>query len=658
MTLLKLFSVFHLNLAYSSIEEQQRRKVINTCYWPLLEIAEKYRFFPGIELTGYTLQEIERLDPLWVKKLRELYQRKRVEVVSSGYSQLIGPLVPGKVNEVNYFHGNEVYRQLLGDIPKMVLVNEQTFSKGMTSHYIRSGYRSMFMEWNNPFSHHPSWDPLWKYYPQLVRDDIGNELSVVWNDSIGFQKFQRYAHGEFSLGEMREYVGAQVGPPGASLCLYGNDVEVYNFRPGRYQTEVTLDSKKNEWRKIDALLAALIEDDRFLFVLPSTVSQFEQDSLSNHSIDLTCAKIPIPTKKQGKYNVVRWAVTGRDDYRINNVCYQIYEALAELPIEDDRWKELTYLWSSDFRTHITTKRWSTYLHRLNQMVSTVEQQSTRKASCQMREEGEPIGDQETFSISQHGKILEVDCRTMKVRLNTRRGLAIEALTFKEVNNQPLCGTIPHGYYNHIDLGADFYTGHFVLESPGTPKVTDLEPVTVQLLQRRDQLDVFGPVMTPLGVIEKRLTIVPALSKIFIKYDMDFKKMPLGALRLAFVTLLPEQYDRESLFFQTHNGGEMERFSLGNQSVAHGDNVSFLVSAKQAVGMTEKKLWIGDKHHAICLEAEQNSAALIGQIQYSPLRDTFLYRAALSMRELDETSRQSKEKEVGYQVRVALSAILM
>ena len=34
---LHLFALFHLNLAFSSIEEEQRSDVIKRCYWPLLE---------------------------------------------------------------------------------------------------------------------------------------------------------------------------------------------------------------------------------------------------------------------------------------------------------------------------------------------------------------------------------------------------------------------------------------------------------------------------------------------------------------------------------------------------------------------------------------------------------------------------------------------
>ncbi len=68
---LQLFALFHLNLAFSSIEEEQRGEVIARCYWPLLRLAEKFGPI-GIEATGFTLEEIARRDPEWIAKAREL----------------------------------------------------------------------------------------------------------------------------------------------------------------------------------------------------------------------------------------------------------------------------------------------------------------------------------------------------------------------------------------------------------------------------------------------------------------------------------------------------------------------------------------------------------------------------------------------------------
>ena len=62
---LNLFALFHLNLAFSSIEESDRGTVIERCYWPLLALAETNGPI-GIELTGYTLEEIDARDAKWI----------------------------------------------------------------------------------------------------------------------------------------------------------------------------------------------------------------------------------------------------------------------------------------------------------------------------------------------------------------------------------------------------------------------------------------------------------------------------------------------------------------------------------------------------------------------------------------------------------------
>ena len=107
---LHLFAVFHLNLAFSSIEENDRPLVIERCYWPLLALAATHGPI-GIEATGYTLEEIEARDPAWVRRFRDLIQAGKAELIGSGYAQLIGPLVPAKVVAANLKIGNDVYRR-------------------------------------------------------------------------------------------------------------------------------------------------------------------------------------------------------------------------------------------------------------------------------------------------------------------------------------------------------------------------------------------------------------------------------------------------------------------------------------------------------------------------------------------------------------------
>ena len=55
----------------------------------------------GIELSGWTLMQIEQINPVGLRRFRKLLESKNCELVRSGYCQIIAPLVPYKVNQWN-----------------------------------------------------------------------------------------------------------------------------------------------------------------------------------------------------------------------------------------------------------------------------------------------------------------------------------------------------------------------------------------------------------------------------------------------------------------------------------------------------------------------------------------------------------------------------
>ena len=63
-------------------------------------------------------------------------------------------------------------------------------------HYLDAGYRAIIMDWNNPARYHPEWDPEWRYVNQLACGPDGEMIPVTWNNTIDFQKFRYYSHGE------------------------------------------------------------------------------------------------------------------------------------------------------------------------------------------------------------------------------------------------------------------------------------------------------------------------------------------------------------------------------------------------------------------------------------------------------------------------------
>ena len=108
MDTLRLYIIFHLNLAYSAIDTGQRGEVLHNCYWPLLDLVDRHDIPAGVELSGYTLDAIDELDPAWVRRFRNLLAVGRCELVGSGYAQIIGPLAPSAVNQKNLELGNQV----------------------------------------------------------------------------------------------------------------------------------------------------------------------------------------------------------------------------------------------------------------------------------------------------------------------------------------------------------------------------------------------------------------------------------------------------------------------------------------------------------------------------------------------------------------------
>ncbi|MBI1920069.1 MAG: glycoside hydrolase family 57 [Geobacter sp.] len=638
--MLYLYAIFHVNLAFSSIEEEQRPEVIRRCYWPLLRLAAELDLPLGIEASGHTLEVAASLDSAWVAELRRL-SSTTCEFIGSGYVQLIGPLVPGRVNRENLKLGNRVYENLLAIRPRVALVNEQAYSAGLLRHYKEAGYESIVMEWDNPAHNHPSWNSEWRYLPQLASGQNGEQLPVLWNNSIFFQKFQRYVHGEMELEPYLDFLTRHDDGTIRAIPLYGNDVEIFNFRPGRFMTETAI--ADDEWSRIRRLFETLLADGRFKFLSPSSLLPLMHENEGGNRLSLESPEAPIPVKKQEKYNITRWAVTGRDDLAINTACWRVYDALSQAACStDDDWKELCYLWSSDFRTHITARRWQRYLKRLAKY-SRIKGADT--ILLPLQEEGFPELPR-NLSVIREGHHLLVETATVKVRLNVRRGLAIDSVIFPDICAESLCGTLPHGFYDDITTGADFYTGHLVFESQGRPKITDLEPVEpiVSWHPETDTVTVSGVLASALGKVVKQISIAVSKGEISIDYSLHWPIIPVGTLRIGNITLMPDAFEEKELFFRTHNGGwDMDTFHVAGRKIAHGDATSFLVSAKQGLGVTEGVLEIGDRQKILRVESDKSLAALLGLITFKPVRDSYFFRCAFSASEMDETSRQKLRK---------------
>ncbi|HEY4943997.1 MAG TPA: hypothetical protein VII56_21385 [Rhizomicrobium sp.] len=637
---LQLFALFHLNLAFSSIEEERRGEVIARCYWPLLRLAEKYGPI-GIEASGFTLEEIAARDPAWIAKARTLLDAGRVELIGSGYSQMIGPLVPARVTQANLALGNEIYQRLLGVKPAVALVNEQAYSSGLVGLYLDAGYRALAMDWDNPGTAHPDWAPETRYLPQRALGADGRSIGLLWTNTVAFQKMQRFVHRDIEIDAYLDYVRGAQAPGRRALCVYASDAEIFDFRPGRFKTEEKL-TGASEWSRMEEAFARLGEE--FELIAPSTVLALCDVARAGQTLRLETAASPIPVKKQRKYNLARWAVTGRDDLGVNAACERIYRGLVARDADAAAWKELCYLWASDFRTHITEKRWSDFCARLRAAETLWSATATAPAPPAQGDRLE-------------ARLIEIATPQVTARLDRRRGLALDSIHFAS-HAAPAVGGLAHGHFDDIALQADWYTGDCVFEAPGEHKITDLEWCEAQSW-RADNGDVFvhGRIDTAKGAIDKTLRFAAGEPRIDFDLTFHWSDWGKGCLRLGHITLLGDAFDASRLSLVTQNGGHApERFDLAGQTVEHGAPVSFLVSSTQGLGMTEGWAEIGDDRTRLRIEVDRATACLLGLLTHRVSGGELFCQLILSASELDDTRKPSPYAAGPRRVRFSLIGV--
>jgi hypothetical protein len=635
---LQVFAFFHLNLAFSSIEEERRADVIAHCYWPLLRLAERAGPL-GVEMSGYTLEEIAARDPSWIVAARKLIASGRIELIGSGYSQMIAPLVPARVTAENLRLGLATYEKYLGGRPKLALVNEQAYASGLVPLYRDAGFEALIMDFDNPAANHPEWSAQTAFLPQQAVGPDGSNIALIWSNTTLFQQLQRLAHGDIELETYAGFVRGRHGNAPRALCLYASDAEIFDFRPGRFRTEERL-SGTGEWARLEAGFAAVIADGAVM-TAPSGVLALMNEPQAGQRLSLENAACPVPVKKQRKYNLARWAVTGRDNTAINAACQRIYEGMLRDESHAD-WKELCHLWASDFRTHLTQKRWDALCIRLK----AAEAHWSAPLPAIKLAAGEKIP----------ARHFTIETPSLRATLDRRRGLALQSLHFAN-HQKPALGGLPHGFFDEIALQADWYTGDSVFEAPGEHKLTDLEWCEAeQTVHSNGDVVVHARIETPKGPIEKTLRFCANQPRVEFDLTFHWEDWGKGVLRLGHFTLLPDAFDPAGLTLETTNGGAAEAFALAGHSIEMGAPVSFLVSSSHGLGLTEGWATLGDHETRLKIEVERTTAPLLGMLTHRMSGKKLFCQFVLSALELDDTRKPAAYAEGPRRFRFSVSAV--
>lgn len=656
--MLKLYTLFHCNLAFSMIPREHFHKVVERCYSPLLDMAEKG--FPiAIEMTAWTLKEVNRIDPSFVERLRSLWQAGKCEFIGSGYSQAIFPLIPTDVNRWNLELGNRYYQDLLGRRPRTALVNEQTFSRGLIDLYREAGYDAFIMDWNNAHQHN-HYPKEYLYHPQRAAG-LKADIDVLWSHSIAFQKFQRCVHGEITENEYFEFLNSHCASgEDRSFPLYTNDAEVFSYRPGN---DVTAE---DEYKKLELLLETIAEDGRFELTTPSKILASSKEHRRANIIKLESVETPVVCKKQDKYNPLRWAAAGRDSVHINTECHRVYESIRALmeqgALEKDtleHFKEvLCELWGSDFRTNTIDEKFAWFQNRLGwlkieterllgnhtermPLLSWVYGGSFNSMTAHNTVIEEPFASKgKSASIASDGKVLRIDTGTVVAEFMETKGHALKSLAFPQVFETPLIGTLPHGHYEDISLGADFFSGHLIHSSREGKKTTDLSASTASIEENMEKVNI--EIKTPLeiGTIWKKYEISKTAPEVKVTYRLKVNGLVASMLRAGIFTFMPSAFDRDTLWFETVNGGAgAERFYLKGHTLTHDEPVSQSVSASSCLGATDGWVRIGDSSKSIEILTDKSKLFTVPMLKYLelPAEDSFFLRVYHSLGEFDDTA---------------------
>jgi len=624
--LTSFYKIYHGNLAFSAIEESELPKVIDNCYFPFLSLIEKTKVPLALELSGYTLEKIQKYRPHWITRFKSLLNQGLVELIGSGYMQIIGPLVPYEVNVQNQKIGLKTYHNILGIYPKLAYVNEQVFSNSLVDIYHEVGYQGIIMEWNNAFSKHKEWCKNFSFTPVMVRG-LKHKLPLLWTDSIIFQKFQRLIHNEAISEDYLAQINAYIQQGYKALPIYSSDIEIFNYRPGRFETEAIIEH--DEWQVITETVRKL--NSITSFSLPSEVIENYLQKEINLTLATNCS--PVIVKKQQKYSLSRWAACGRGATHINHLCYNYFLTLGE-SAELTEWKKLLQYWGSDYRTHITPKKWRQALDFLTLF--------TPKAEI-IKPQNETTN---SFSVKQEKHQLIIQKGELRFTFLTLKGLCLESV---HINGNPLSiGTVRHGDLDFIHHGADYYTGTTVIDSAEHGRITDLCRVNDYSLLETDNKIILSAVipLKRLGQIEKSWCIDLEKHQLTFNAKIILKNSIRGSIRTGAVTLTGKSKNK-SFWYECKNGGEFyERYVIDNKTIInHAQTQSLLQSSQSGIGATNGVIAFGvDKKRFLTVKIDQTYSYPFVMLQNSIDNNQFLTRLFFSMQELDDTLKDTDNNQ--------------
>jgi len=628
------FLFFHFNLFFSSIDEDQRKLIIKKCYYPIIYIAKKSNIPINIEASARTLLEIKKIDKKFIKILKELIIAKKIYFVGSGYNQIISPLVPFEITSKNLEFGNYYYKKILGIRPETALINEMAFSETISEIYFDSGYKNIIIDFENLVLS-PE-DRKNKIPNTFFSNSKKNKINIIYASSYLFQQFQCCIYGDISINKYVHILNKYKNKIDISLPIYSGDAEIFNFRAGRFLAE----RKKthDEWARVYELLDTITKQTGINFLL---ISSFKKNKFKN-KIYNSSAEAPIIVKKQPKYNISRWAVTGRMDQKINTDCFKIFKNKKKIIQKIGKrnfYERLLDLWASDFRTHITNKRWKRFDKNLKYMLSKIKKEK-QEIQINKNNNFNEITTSNNVYFDQEKTLLFINTSKIKIILNLRRGLSIESLAYKSHKFIPIIGTIHSYKTKSIYEGADFYSGHTTHEIMSKMlKITDLNQVKPKIYEDKSVIKIYSIQNLKYSKIAKTIEIKKNSESVIVNTHYKSNKKNIGSVRINNISFL--NVNKKKIIYSCNNGGKRNKNYELKKYFDQSLPPTKFVSTTSGLGCTDSKLNFLIGKNKINFKWDNAKNFVLPSLQYKKIKNQKILRIFFCNQEYDETSHPIK-----------------
>lgn len=631
------YCLFHLNLQFSSIPIKDFKKIINNVYYPILNIIDKHNYHLSIELTGWTLEKINEIDKNWIKDFKILLSKKKCTLIGSGYSQIIGPIYDSNINFNNQKLGIEVYKKILNIKPKISLVNEMAFSNGLIEVY-KKFYEAIILDIKNAeISKNIKLQN--NNFPNLLINDNKDKIPVIWADTLLMQKFQQYVHGSISMNNYLKEIKSFKLINKLTNSIYCGDAEIFDYRPKRYHSEDKILS--NEWSKILNLFNYLKTKDNIHFVSPELI---HSNNKYSKKINLSSISNPTIVKKQQKYNISRWAISGRDDQWLNTISYRLIKIISQKKITNKKIiKDLLFILGSDLRTHVCKSKWNFAIKKINFYCKKLNLKMnffTNNINISKFTSINKKISNNNYEIFKDDFLLYCNTKYLKCIFNLKKGLSIYSLAFKSHDFIKSIGTIKKGYFADINFANDFYSNitiidHFDLRK----KITDLDIVKpkININAKSGKIEIYSKISTKLGTLKKIYVIYLNSEKITSKIYLPKIKRNNLIARISNITFHPDFNDGMlNLYYK--NGGKKLQKILINQNVNHSLNsFSNLHSCNNGILPSNGELkFVNRKKHVVLFKWKPEDLFIFPMLLNKKIVKKSLTRIFFSFLEQDDT----------------------